>query len=95
MQARRHDEGQKSVEGRELQLFDVLINSTGVGTLGRVAQVWSLPERAIVDSRITVVRAAEGVNPVDFPDWNSTAGKLRLRRLVRDRQGKPNSAVCG
>ena len=61
--ARRHDPTQKSIEGRELRVLDVLVNSTGVGTLGRVAQVWSLPEPAIVDSHVTVVRASEQVDP--------------------------------
>jgi type I restriction enzyme S subunit len=55
--ARRHDVSKKPVEGRQLQLGDLLVNSTGVGTLGRVAQVWRLPELTIVDSHVTVVRA--------------------------------------
>ena len=56
-QSRRHDEELKSVKGRELQPLDVLVNSTGVGTLGRVAQVLSLSEKTVVDSHVTVVRA--------------------------------------
>jgi len=55
--SRRHDESKKNVEGRLLEIGDILINSTGVGTLGRVAQVEFLPERAVVDSHVTVVRA--------------------------------------
>lgn len=38
-----------------LQLNDVLVNSTGVGTLGRVAR-WTLDVAATVDSHITIVR---------------------------------------
>lgn len=34
-----------------------MVNSTGVGTLGRVAQVPSLSETAIVDSHMTIIRA--------------------------------------
>lgn len=56
--ARRHDPTRRSVDGREIQAGDVLVNSTGVGTLGRVAMVPDLPETAIVDSHVTVVRAA-------------------------------------
>lgn len=56
--ARRHDPFKRGVEGRQLQPLDVLVNSTGVGTLGRVAQIEALPEQAIVDSHVTVVRAA-------------------------------------
>lgn len=55
--ARRHDENKRSIEGRELRIGDVLVNSTGVGTLGRVAQVVHLQESAIVDTHVTVVRA--------------------------------------
>ncbi|MFJ2304579.1 restriction endonuclease subunit S [Streptomyces sp. NPDC087787] len=43
---------------------DVLVNSTGVGTLGRVAR-WSSDEAATVDSHITIVRFDEAqVDPV-------------------------------
>jgi type I restriction enzyme S subunit len=54
---RRHDPLQRKIDGRGLAVGDVLVNSTGVGTLGRVAQVLRLPEAAIVDSHVTVVRA--------------------------------------
>jgi len=37
-----------------------LVNSTGVGTLGRVGQLMALDEETIVDSHVTVVRAEEG-----------------------------------
>jgi type I restriction enzyme S subunit len=54
---RRHDASKKAARDRSLKIYDVLINSTGVGTLGRAAQIWSLPEpEAIVDSHITVCR---------------------------------------
>jgi type I restriction enzyme S subunit len=41
---------------KELRLFDVLINSTGVGTLGRVGQIFGLDEPATADSHLTIVR---------------------------------------
>jgi len=57
-QARRTDPAVKRIsKERVLKPFDVLVNSTGVGTLGRVAQVLTLPEAATVDSHITIVRA--------------------------------------
>jgi type I restriction enzyme, S subunit len=56
---RRHNGEARSVEGRLLKKGDVLVNSTGVGTLGRVAQVLRLEEDTIVDSHVTVVRADE------------------------------------
>ncbi|MBS2966348.1 restriction endonuclease subunit S [Actinocrinis puniceicyclus] len=43
---------------RKLRFGDVLINSTGVGTLGRVG-IWSHDLEATVDSHVTIVR----VNP--------------------------------
>ncbi len=58
--ARRHDPAQRSISGRELATGDILVNSTGMGTLGRVAQVMALDESTIVDSHVTVVRA----NPI-------------------------------
>ena len=54
---RRHDPAQRKIDGREIAVGDVLVNSTGVGTLGRVAQVLQLSEPTIVDSHVTVVRA--------------------------------------
>ncbi len=41
---------------RMLQNGDVLVNSTGVGTLGRVAQIEDLSEPSTVDSHITILR---------------------------------------
>jgi type I restriction enzyme S subunit len=55
--ARRTDPRRKPVVAeRIVQPFDILVNSTGVGTLGRVAQVRTLPETATVDSHVTLVR---------------------------------------
>lgn len=61
--ARRHDDQTKRVSpDRLLQIGDGLINSTGTGTLGRVAQVTDLPdEPATVDSHVTIVRPAPGL----------------------------------
>ena len=41
---------------------DVLINSTGVGTLGRVAQVYEPLENTTVDSHVTIARAEEAID---------------------------------
>lgn len=62
--ARRHDVTQKKIDGRALELGDVVVNSTGVGTLGRVAQVRRLAETTIVDSHVTVVRSGPSINPM-------------------------------
>jgi type I restriction enzyme, S subunit len=60
--SRLHDTAKKPVDGRTLEPFDVLINSTGVGTLGRVAQIIHLDLKVIVDSHITIVRASANVD---------------------------------
>ncbi len=62
--ARRHDVAQRKIDGRVLELGDVLVNSTGVGTLGRVAQVCRLAETTIVDSHVTVVRSGPRIDPM-------------------------------
>lgn len=41
---------------RQLQLGDVLVNSTGEGTLGRVAQVLAPIENCTVDTHVTIAR---------------------------------------
>lgn len=61
---RRHNQEIRSISGRELKLGDVLVNSTGVGTLGRIAQVTGLPETTVVDSHVTVVRACDEMCPI-------------------------------
>ena len=52
--ARRHQP--KTVNEKWLQFGDLLINSTGAGTLGRTAQVWFVPQNMTADSHITIVR---------------------------------------
>ncbi len=53
---RLHDANSKKVsQERLIQLGDVLVNSTGTGTLGRVAQVKD-ETNATVDSHVTIVR---------------------------------------
>ncbi|SFP54924.1 type I restriction enzyme, S subunit [Nitrosomonas cryotolerans] len=56
--ARRHDIGRKGInEERYIQVGDVLVNSTGTGTLGRVAQIRKKPtELTTVDTHVTICR---------------------------------------
>ncbi|WP_433228852.1 restriction endonuclease subunit S [Actinomadura formosensis] len=55
---------EKIREPKLLRRDDVLVNSTGVGTLGRVAR-WTLDMRATTDSHVTIVRFdAAKVDPV-------------------------------
>lgn len=48
----------KVINDKWLRFGDLLINSTGDGTLGRAAQVWFQPHNLTVDSHVTIVRPA-------------------------------------
>lgn len=52
-------------ENKQVRFGDVLINSTGVGTLGRVAQVYSNFELCTVDTHVTIARSSESTD-LDF-----------------------------
>jgi len=66
--SRRHDVQAKKVGSEKLvRAGDVLVNSTGVGTLGRVAQLReNPPEPTTVDSHVTIVRPKPGEFYPDF-----------------------------
>lgn len=65
---RRHNDSQRAVRGdRILRFGDVLVNSTGTGTLGRVAQIRAeLLQRTTVDTHVTIVRPLAGKFHLDF-----------------------------
>ena len=48
----------KVINDKWLRFGDLLINSTGDGTLGRAAPVWFQPHNLTVDSHVTIVRPA-------------------------------------
>ena len=54
----RHHKPKKPNEKR-LKKWDVLINSTGTGSLGRTAQFWLDNNNVVVDSHITIIRAQQ------------------------------------
>lgn len=65
--ARMHDINAKKIRiDKYLQVGDALVNSTGVGTLGRVAQVRGEIENTTVDSHITIIRPRKGIFHEDF-----------------------------
>ncbi|EGR0636810.1 restriction endonuclease subunit S [Vibrio vulnificus] len=45
-----------------LHSLDILVNSTGTGTLGRVAQLFDCPDKATVDTHVTIVRPSNDVS---------------------------------
>lgn len=62
--ARRNDENLRDSTKKRVEILDTLVNSTGVGTLGRVSLVRYKPENIVsVDSHVTIVRAVQdGIN---------------------------------
>ena len=61
-EARLHNMTQKKVpDERLIREDDILINSTGTGTAGRVAQIRSVPCRTTVDGHMIILRANEKV----------------------------------
>lgn len=63
-EARLTDSQKKISEERMLQKFDTLINSTGTGTLGRIAMNIQDKFPVTVDSHVTIVRANQLVTPI-------------------------------
>lgn len=92
---RKHDNLGKDVANKQLKKYDVLVNSTGVGTLGRVALVrWLIEDKVTVDSHVTILRSKpEIINPVYFgysvltkqveiEDFaNGSTGQVELNRM--------------
>ena len=69
-QSRFHDGVTKKVSPEKMvKLGDVLINSTGTGTLGRVAQVREELDNVTVDSHVTIVRPLQNLFFIDFFGW--------------------------
>jgi type I restriction enzyme S subunit len=62
---RRHNDKLKKIDSdRYLQHFDILVNSTGDGTLGRVGLVKEEHYQLIVDTHITIVRSSDLMLPL-------------------------------
>jgi restriction endonuclease S subunit len=93
--SRRHNLSEKKVNPeRYVKVGDVLVNSTGMGTLGRVAQVREEPlEPTTVDTHVTIVRPEPGRFVDAFFGWmlvhveneitNSGAGASGQTELAR------------
>ena len=59
----------KKITEKWLKKHDLLVNSTGVGSLGRTAQVWFDPSKLVVDSHVTIVRAADPRHALYMGFW--------------------------
>lgn len=66
-ESRLHNNAAKKVpEWKMLKPGDVLINSTGAGTAGRVAQIWSIPTPTTIDGHMILLRPTEEVDPLYY-----------------------------
>lgn len=66
-ESRIHDNSvKKAPEDKMLRDFDVLINSTGMGTAGRVAQIWHVPEPTTLDGHMILMRPTQEMDPLYY-----------------------------
>jgi type I restriction enzyme S subunit len=87
--ARRHDDKERAVaEDRLLQAGDVLVNSTGVGTLGRVAHVTWLDEPATTDSHVTIIRPLADLIDPEFLAWDLMSRQSEIEALAEGTTGQ-------
>jgi type I restriction enzyme S subunit len=90
--SRRHDPSSRVVDGRELKIGDILVNSTGVGTLGRTAQLWEIGEPTVVDSHVTVIRADQANVSVCYLGLNVTGRETEIEALGEGSTGQTELA---
>ena len=66
-ESRLHDANIKRVPNDRILLpGDVLINSTGAGTAGRVAQIWNVPSLTTVDGHMIILRCTDSIDPLYY-----------------------------
>lgn len=66
-ESRLHDTTIKRVPNDRILLpGDVLINSTGAGTAGRVAQIWNVPSLTTVDGHMIILRCTDSIDPLYY-----------------------------
>ena len=64
---RFHDNSlKKAPEEKMLIPGDVLINSTGTGTAGRVAQIWKIPTPTTIDGHMILLRPTDEIDPLYY-----------------------------
>lgn len=66
-ESRLHNNAVKKVpDDKMIRAFDVLINSTGTGTAGRVAQIWHVPEPTTLDGHMILMRPTKEIDPLYY-----------------------------
>lgn len=84
-------ENRRTASKNDCNLFieenDVLINGTGVGTIGRTAP-YLYSEPSIPDNHVTIVRT-EGISPIYLSVYlNSIAGQLQVEKYFKGSSGQ-------
>jgi type I restriction enzyme S subunit len=82
----------KVAKEKYLQELDILVNSTGTGTLGRTAQIKSLNQDTFVDTHITIVRAN---NKMVDPAFMAYQISLKEPEIVSLGKGATNQQELG
>lgn len=66
-ESRIHDLNVKKVPKEKiLRPGDVLINSTGTGTAGRIAQIWNIPAPTTIDGHMILLRPSKEIDPIYY-----------------------------
>lgn len=67
VESRLHDLTARPVpESKYIRPGDVLINSTGTGTAGRVAQIFSVPSPTTIDGHMILLRPSDEIDPLYY-----------------------------
>lgn len=74
-------------ENKILRINDVLVNSTGVGTAGRVAQITKINEQLTVDGHMIILRPNQSIDPV-FYGYLVKANQYKIEQLAEGSTGQ-------
>lgn len=86
--ARLHNNAIKPVNrDKVLKPNDVLINSTGMGTAGRVAQIFDVPETTTFDGHMILIRNNELIDPIYF-GYSIKAHQSEIESLAEGSTGQ-------
>nr|WP_320057969.1 restriction endonuclease subunit S [uncultured Bacteroides sp.] len=86
---RRHDNKLSINDERFIELGDVLVNSTGVGTLGRVAFVkYIQEEKSTVDSHVTIVRGNPDLINTEYLNYWMLKSEKDIERAAEGSTGQ-------
>lgn len=72
----------------QINKLDVLLNSTGVGTLGR-SNYYYLDKKAVADGHVTIIRTNKELNPIYLDTFLKTKyGQFQIDRLYSGSSGQ-------